>query len=465
MNLARPDGLDLEISDNAWSISEVLEMDAEFVGSSAKVRFNPFVPRSGNGWMLVDADSRQYLDFSATSGAAPLGYGHPGVLAAVQWESARLTMSSLATTAHQQSAYLARRLCELTPGGHRKKAIFAATGSEAVDYACTLARAASGRSKIIAFESSYHGTTRGSAAVSGHPALLHESPKDTVLFPYPAASEGAAAREAVLEAIKRFLEFSAGDIAAVIIEPIQSDGGQRVPPDGFLPGIATLCGRYGVLLIVDEIKTGLGRTGDLFACSGLEVVPDLLLLGKALGGGLPLSAVVGGAEIMDSPTLCASTLGGSNVSCAAANAILDSLTVPEFMGHVRNRGAQMMNELRAIGSPVIREVRGRGLMVGVELNDSPDHGLRGDQIASAVSLRSFELGLVVLCSGVHNNVIDITPPLIVDAEAVSRGVQIIAQALDDVLGGRFDFAALDEYAGWGSASTRSQSDIGTMEGR
>jgi 4-aminobutyrate aminotransferase len=465
MNDSRSNGLAFAISDNSWPVHEVLEVDAEFIGSSAKVRFNPFVPEGGQGSNLIDADGRSYIDFSGSSGAAALGYGHPGVLAAVQWESAKLTMSSLAVTAHKQSATLARRLCELTPGDHRKKVIFAATGSEASDYACTLARAATGRSKIVAFECSYHGTTTGSAAVSGHPALINDGSSDTILFPYPSATGPAEARDQILNDIERYFERAASETAAVIVEPIQSDGGQRVAPDGFLAGVAELCRQFGVYLIVDEVKTGLGRTGHLFASSSLGLVPDMLLLGKALGGGIPLSAVVGSAAIMDTAILLASTLGGSNVACAAANATLDSLTAQGFMSHVSSRGEQMQAELREIDSRVIREVRGRGLMIGVELGDDLVRGVPADRITAAVSLRAFELGLIVLCSGVDNNVIDITPPLVIEADEVSRGVQIIAQALEDVLSGRFNFAALDEYAGWGDAPSRPTSDNRAMEGR
>jgi 4-aminobutyrate aminotransferase len=430
------------------SAESVLKDDAEFIGSAAKVRFSPFAPVKGRGWFLWSADGTRYIDFSASSGVAALGYGNQRVAAAVSEEVASLNISSLCTTPHHQSARLAARLCALAPGEHAKKAIFAATGSEASDYACNLARASSKRKIILAFEGSYHGATSGSAGVSGHPALAYAKDAGTVLFPYPTGNDGPRV-DAVLQSVQQYLSAHGSEVAAVLVEALQSDGGIRVPAEGFLLGLQDLCSPFGIILMVDEVKTGMGRTGTIFASETAGITPDVLILGKALGGGYPLAAVVGRAQIMDAPILCASTLGGSNVLCAAGNAALDDYEDPELLLNVRLRGEQLVQELRAIESSVISDIRGKGLMVGVELAGSAGMPT-GEKLASAVSFRAWQLGLFLVCSGNENNVLEITPPLIIDKAAITEGVRIIATALQDVLSNDFDIAQIEAYSGWGN---------------
>jgi 4-aminobutyrate aminotransferase len=435
----------------ARSMDSLPMTDAEFIGSAGKTRFHSFAPMRGDGWLLEDSRGHRCIDFSASCGVAALGYRNRSVAAAVVAEASKLDISCLSTAPHQQSTLLATRLCGLVPGHHHKKAIFATTGSEAVDYAISLARSYTGRRNIIAFEGSYHGATAGSAGVSGHAALRYARNADTHLFAYPAKDSVDPPMEHVLRDLENFILTAKATVAAVVVEIIQSDAGARVPADGFLEALACLCTQSRVLLIVDEVKTGLGRTGAALATTATGIVPDMLVLGKALGAGLPLAAVVGRAAIMDTPILCASTLSGSNVLCAAGNVLLDAIATDDLLGHVQARGAQLVAELRALQSPVIRNVRGRGLMVGVELDDAPGGNLRAAEIASAVAFRAAQLGLIVLFSGAENNVIDITPPLIIDEASITEGVNIIAQALRELLAGEFDFDQLEGFTGWGAA--------------
>jgi 4-aminobutyrate aminotransferase len=436
-----------------WSSQEILRNDEEFIGSAGKVRFSPFTPVRGEGGTLTDAGERRYVDFSASSGVAALGYGNPHVVEAITSELARLNIASLATASLEQAARLAGRLARIAPGDHAKKVVFAATGSEASDYACNLIRAFTGRRTIVAFEGSYHGATSGSAGVSGHPALAYARGADTALLPY-AESSADEAVDGALATLESYLSINRSHTAAVFLELIQSDGGIRVASETFLRGVEAACRRHDVAFMVDEVKTGLGRTGAMLASAAMGLVPDVVVLGKALGGGLPLAAVVGPAAIMDSPILIASTLGGSNVACAAANATLDLVESEALLQNVRDRGEQFKREVLGLASPLVSEVRGRGLMAGVVLAGSSDRDLGADQAAAAVALRAYQLGLFVTCSGSGNNVIDITPPLIIDASTISEGVAILGQALSDVGAGRFDMSELANYAGWGQPAER-----------
>jgi 4-aminobutyrate aminotransferase len=323
----------------------ILARESNALGDVLKIRFYPFVAAGARGVRMVDADGGEYLDFTGSAGVAQTGYGHPRVRDAIVEELDRQHTSMLCCFGSERAVELAERLCGLMPGAFPTKAWFGATGSDANDCVGRLLPMATGRRRLVTFVGAYHGTTTGSAVLSGHQAqaaVIGGGNVTKALYPDPyrcpfgpCDRDGCSLR--CLEHLERAVLGSispAGDTAAVIMEAVQSDGGEVVPPANVIPALRELCDRHGIWLVFDEVKTGLGRTGRMFAFEHSGVVPDAVTLGKPLGGGFPLSAVVGRAELLDVPTFSLFTLGGSPVPCAAALATINvvELTPPLTIG-------------------------------------------------------------------------------------------------------------------------------------
>ena len=426
-----------------------------------KIRFYPFVAAGAHGVRMVDADGREYLDFTSSAGVAQTGYGHPHVRQAIADELDGQHTSMLCCFGHERPVELAERLCALLPGDFAKKAWFGATGSDANDCLARLLPMATGRRRLITFVGGYHGTTAGSAALSGHQAqaaVIGGGHVTKVPYPDPyRCSFGPCDRDRCslrcVEHIERFAlgaTSPAADTAALIIEAVQSDGGEIVPPANVIPALRELCDRHGIWLAFDEVKTGLGRTGRMFAFEHSGVVPDAVVLGKPLGGGLPLSAVVGRRELLDVPTYSLFTLGGSPIPCAAALATLDVVEEEKLAENAARMGDRLLQGLRELQKrfSLIGDVRGRGLIIGVELVSDRETREPASLQTHRLVYRCFELGLLVIYAGLHGNVVEILPPLTIEEAEVDEGLAILEQALADVEAGRFDDAKLAPYAGW-----------------
>ena len=413
------------------------------IGSTMKIRFYPLVVAGGEGVHLIDPDGRRYLDFIASGGVAQTGYGHPKVRAAIDgsWTTMHCCFP------HERASDLAERLIALLPGDFPKKAWFGATGSDANDLLVKLLPLATGRPRLVSFIGSYHGQTMGSAALSGHSAQ-GGSPGATNIakVPFPDPYRGSE-MESLAQLTK---ELKCGDVAAVIVEPVQSDGGDLVPPPDFFRAVRELCDRYGTWLVFDEVKTGLGRTGRMFGFEHYGVVPDAISLGKPLGGGLPLSAVVGRAELLDQSTLHLFTLGGAPAPCAAGLAVLDAIEEDGLLAAAAARGAQLLDGLRALQErhPIVGHVRGLGLIAGMELVSDRLTKTPDATAAARLVYRCYQLGLVTLYTGLSSNVIEFTPPLVVTERDVADALAILDQALADIQDGRFDDRLLDGFTGW-----------------
>jgi 4-aminobutyrate aminotransferase len=440
---------------------ELVDRERDAIGNVMKIRFYPFIPVAAKGTRITDADGNEYLDWIASAAVVQAGYGHPRIRAAIGEQ-----LDALPTTMHccypsSVAVDLAERLCRLLPGDWPKKAWFGTTGSDANDCVSRLAPMATGRRRLISYVGSYHGQTTGSALMSGHQTQatvigLGNVTKVPYPDPYrcmfgPCSREGCSLK--CLEHVERYaLETvsPAEDTAAIVIESVQSDGGEVVPPANYLPALRELCDRHGIWLVFDEVKVGLGRTGRMFGFEHSGVVPDVVTLGKPLGGGLPLSAVVGRAELLDVPTYDLFTLGGSPVPCAAALATLDVLADERLVENAAARGKQLLDGMEALKAahPLIGDVRGKGLIAGIEL--VTDRGTREPAAKDAhrLAYRCFELGLIVIYAGIHGNVIEITPPLTITEAEIDEGLGIFERALSDVEAGRFDDSKLTPYAGW-----------------
>lgn len=434
---------------------EYLEKDRSFISNAMKIRFFPLVAEKATGCKITDVSGKEYIDFSASWSVAITGYCHPRVVDAVCRQAHLMTTNSHISIPHRVTIELAERLLNLFPGGFAKKIWFGHSGSEASDLIAKFVPLIKGRPKILSFEGSYHGQTSGAAALSGHQAQKEFASSSLVVkvpYPNPYRYKGSAedCREYHLAKISKVLRQHPGEFAGLVVEPIQCDGGVVLPPDGFLSSLASLCKEAEMFYVIDEVKTGFGRTGKMFAFEYDSAVPDAVILGKPIASGIPLSAVVGREEILDAvPSGHMMTTAGNPVACAAALATLQVIQDEHLIERARSLGTLMMDKLRRLQDdyPVIGDVRGRGLLIGVELiapeTVEPDPGL-----AAKLCYRCKELGLIVFYVGTRSNVIEITPPLTISREECLEGLEIFETALHDVLMGRVSDKDVVEYQGW-----------------
>jgi len=425
------------------------------VGDVMKIRFYPFVPARAKGARMWDAAGNEYLDLSASGGVAQTGYGHARVRAALAAALDEQHTDMHCCFPHPRAIELAERLCDLVPGDFRKKAWFGATGSEASDCCARLLPLATGRAELVTYQGAYHGATSGSAAISGHQALAAvEGATGVTRVPFPDPYRcrlDTCSRQACSLRCLEAVESAIGPhTAAVIVEAVQSDGGELVPPANYFAALRTLCDRHGVWLVFDEVKIGLGRTGRMFGFEHAGVVADAVILGKPLGGGLPLSAVVGRAELLDVDTYCLSTLGGSPVPCAGALATLDVIADEGLEENAMRMGSRLLDGLLAIKarSRLIGDVRGQGLILGVELVADPETREPAPLDTHRLVYRLFELGGLAIYSGLAGNVVELTPPLVIGPREVDTALELFERALADVEAGRFDDTKLAPFAGW-----------------
>jgi 4-aminobutyrate aminotransferase len=431
-------------------MSTLYERDAAVIAGIEKLRFFPLEVVSGHGCTLVTPDGRELLDLSATWTASGLGHGHPAVADAVSRAVRNAPGAGGLSAVHPDSVGLAEDLLALVPGSGERRVYLGHAGSDANDVALRACRHATGRRTVVAFEHSYHGGVGVAMGVSGvHVDAGAAADPDVVFLPYPNPFRPTSAGlesdvSTCLDLAERHL--ATGAIACLIVEPILSDGGLVVPPDGFLARLHEVCRRHGVPMICDEVKMGLGRPGTLHAFEHDGVVPDIVTFGKVLGGGLPLSATVGPAELLDNPPAAALlTTAGNPVCTAAGRAVLATIVGEQLPERAAKVGTVLQDALRALGSDAVGDVRGRGLAIGVELVD-PTTGDRDPRLAAQVVYRAWELGAVVYYVG--GNVLEITPPLILsDAEAI-RGAEILGAAIADATAGKVDAQEVARYAGW-----------------
>ena len=420
----------------------MLARDAAVVSPSYP-RDYPFVMSHGRGVEVWDVDGNRFLDFAAGIAVCSTGHSHPQVVQAVK-EAADQFLHISSDYWHEGQIRLAERMNELSPMGGPVMSFFTQSGTESVEGALKLARYVSGRSRFIGFLGGFHGRTMGSLAFTSSkytqqsgffptmPGVTH--------VPYPnnyrPLFAGADQGRAVLSYIEDVLFKSnvpASEVAGILIEPIQGEGGYLLPPDGFLQGLRALCDRHGILLIFDEVQSGIGRTGKLFACEHWGVAPDIMTLAKGLGSGLPIGMVVARQSIMSQWTRGAhgNTYGGNPLGCAAALATLDLVT-GGYQSNAATVGAYFLEKLRDLQTryPVIGEVRGKGLMIGMELVEGLDHAPAA-ALCDALITRAYENGLILLSCG--KSTVRFMPPLMVSEAQIDEALVWLEFSLQQVL--------------------------------
>ena len=374
------------------------------------------VEMSADGVTVVDHNGKSYLDFAGGYGVFTLGYRHPRVVAAVRAQLDLMALSGR-TMFSPPLGRLAKRLAELAPGD-LKISFFANSGTEAVEGALKLARAATQRAKLIGTYGAFHGKTFGALSVSG---------RETFREPFaPLLADAVHVPFGDLDALAPLV----GDAAAVIVEPVQGEGGVNVPPPGYLRGVRELCDRSGAVFIADEVQTGLGRCGALFACDIAGVVPDVMTLAKGLSGGvMPIGAYIARPDVWNAayakaPLLHTSTFGGSPLACAAALAALDVLVEDDLAGNARDRGAELLAGARAIAArypDAVAGVRGVGLLVGVEL--------RNEGYGGTIIPEMLKRGVTAAWTLNQQRVIRLEPPLIVNAAQIATALRAFEEAV------------------------------------
>ena len=431
------------------------ERDARVIANIGRLRFSPLSLVGGRGNRLIEEGGRELLDLSASFGPAILGYSHPAIAAAVGDACAGMAGASLLAFPNENAVALAEDLLRLTPGSGERRVWFGHSGSDANDCVMRVVRAATGRSRFISFIGSYHGNLSGSMSVSGHTAMTHTLPAaGLVLLPYPEPYRPEFSADDVL----KLLDFQFAttcppqQVAAVFIEPLMSDGGLIVPPPGFLKAVQDRCRRHDILVVVDEVKVGLARSGRLhcFEHEGLE--PDIVVFGKGLGGGLPLSAVVGPRAVMDhAPAFALQTTAGNPVATAAGRAVLRAIATEGLCERAAGVGGALARALRSVAQhqPLIGDVRGRGMTIGVDL--VADRSTRAPvpvTTTAKVIYRAWQLGAVFFYVGLRGNVLELTPPLTLTEAEAEEGVAIIDQALTDVVAGAVSDADVAPFMMW-----------------
>jgi 4-aminobutyrate aminotransferase len=416
----------------------LLERDERYM-SPSYTRIYPLVVARGSGAVIEDVDGNLFLDFTAGIAVASTGHCHPQVVAAIQDQAAKLIHMSGTDFYYQPQIDLAQRLAELAPGKLEKRVFFTNSGAEALEAALKLARWHTGRSHALAFFGAFHGRTYGAMSLSGSKVVHRRgfSPlvPDIHHVPYPRGPEALTRPNFGRQAIKQIEEtifkrvVSPEEVAAIFVEPIQGEGGYRVPPPDFLPALRELCDRHGILLVADEVQSGMGRTGKLFAVEHWGVEPDIVCLAKGIASGMPLGAIIASGDVMDwPPGSHASTFGGNPVSCRAALATLQLLE-GGYTANAAERGEQLREGLRRLQPrhPALGEVRGLGLMTAVDLIKDDELQTPDPVLRDALIQTAFHHGLLLL--GCGESAIRFCPPLCVTAEQVDKALDILSDVL------------------------------------
>jgi 4-aminobutyrate aminotransferase len=429
---------DLRTSVPGPKARSLLERDERYM-SPSYTRIYPLVCARGSGAVMEDVDGNLFLDFTAGIAVTSTGHCHPEVVAAIQDQASKLIHMSGTDFYYQPQIDLAQRLAELAPGPTPKRVFFTNSGAEALEAGLKLARWHTGRSRALAFFGAFHGRTYGAMSLSGS-KLVHRrgfSPlvPDIHHVPFPRGCQECAMPGAVCSCVQQIEETvlrriaPPDEIAAIFIEPIQGEGGYYVPPVGFLPALRALCDRHGMLLVADEVQSGFGRTGKLFALEHWQVEPDILCLAKGIASGMPLGAIVARGSVMDwPPGSHASTYGGNPVSCRAALATL-ALLEREYIANAAARGEQLRKGLLQLQQrfPTVGDVRGLGLMVAMDVVMPENRQVLNPALRENLVQAAFQEGLLLL--GCGESAIRFCPPLCITAEQVEIALGILTRIL------------------------------------
>jgi 4-aminobutyrate aminotransferase len=410
---------------------------ARGVGSSTQL----FADRAVNA-EIWDVEGKRYIDFAGGIGVLNTGHRHPRVLAAIEQQLQRVIHSCFQVMPYEPYIALAEQLNDIAPIAGPAKSLFLSTGAEAVENAVKIARLATGRPGVIAFSGGFHGRTMMGMALTGKVAPYKLGfgpfPADVYHARFPHPWHGVSVEDALADIAHLFkCDIEPTRVAAFIVEPVQGEGGFTVAPPGFMRALRALCDGHGILLIADEVQSGFARTGRFFAMEHYDVHADLITTAKSIGGGLPLSGVIGRADVMDAPAPggLGGTYGGNPVACAAALAVIDVIRSENILARATALGEQFRARMQALAAEPqlgVGEIRGLGAMVAFELVKPGTHEPDAER-TKAVTARAAELGLLLLSCGVYANTIRVLVPITVEDTAFAEGMKLLVQAIRDTL--------------------------------
>ncbi len=418
------------VSNEQWQVRKDVAF-ARGQGNMAPI----FIDHAKNAEMW-DVEGNRYIDFGTGIAVCSTGHTNPKVTAAVQEQLQRFSHTCVMVTPYSSAVELAEKLNELAPGNTPKKTIFVTTGAEAVENCVKIARAYTGRRGVIAFNGGFHGRTLLAMGLTGkitpYKNLFGPFPAEIFHAPYPVEYHGVSVEDS-LKALEMLfkVDIAPSDVAAIIVEPVQGEGGFYPAPNEFMQALRTVCNEHGIVLIADEIQTGFGRTGKFFCSEYADIEPDLITVAKGVAGGFPLSAVVGKAEIMDAPLPggLGGTYAGSPLGCTAALAVIDVIAGENLVERATQIGSIFggrLCELQSLYPDVIGEVRAdRGAMIAVELVKNGDAQQPDADLTKALVTLAYQRGLILLSCGIRGNVIRFLPALTISDELINEGLDIV----------------------------------------
>jgi len=428
---------------------ELMDLRARYVARGISTSVPTFAMR-GKGALIEDVDGNRFIDFAGGIGVLNVGHANAEVVEAIKEQVERFLHTCFSVMMYEPYIELAKRLTEITPGGFAKKALFLNSGAEAVENAVKIARYATGRPAVIAFDYGFAGRTNLAMALTGKvkpykygfgplaPEVYH------VPSPYcyrcPSGREASDCQMECLSLLKLALDsrVAPDKVAAVLVEPVQGEGGFIVIPPAYLQALREICSRHGILLIVDEVQTGFARTGKMFAIEHSGVEPDLMTVAKSLAAGLPLSGVVGRAEVMDAPHVggLGGTYGGNPLGCVAGLKVLEIMEREGLPERAKALGELVHSRFKAMQErhPIIGDVRGLGAMLAMELVRDRKTKEPADTETGAILKEAHRRGLVVIRAGMHDNVIRLLVPLVAEESLVQEGLDILEASIQVVAG-------------------------------
>lgn len=433
----------------------ICEKEKLVLSQIQKLPYCPIAIKSGDGALLYDYDDNEYIDFLASASSANIGHGNKEIAQAVKNQMEQIAQYTLAYFTSQPSISLAEKIIELAPGDNNKKILYSTTGSESIDAAIKLAKGYTSRNKIISFYGAYHGSTYGSISISAIslnmrrkigsllPDVYHFNYPTCIKCPYN-QKEDCCNLECLKEIENAFnMYLPPEEVAAIFFEPIAGDAGIIVPPKKYVQELYKLCHNYGILFIVDEIQQGMGRTGKWFAIENFDVEPDLIVLGKSCGGGLPLGIVVGRSDIMEclEAPAHAFTLAGNATVCIASLKMIEIFERDDLVNKCKEKGkylTEKLNDLKNKYPNIIKDVRGIGLSIGVDLIDR--------QTITKICYQCIQSGLLIISLG--ENTLRVQPPLVITKEQLDKSVRIIEKSIKDFLNNNISNECFEFINGW-----------------
>lgn len=447
---------------NIKKCKNIVKQDNEVLGAACRVPYYPLVIKRGRGAIIEDEDGNEYIDMLSSAAATNIGHCHPKVVEAITEQAKEIIHYTPVYTYQESLVELAKELTEITPGNFKKKVIFGLTGSDSNDGMIKLARAYTGRSKIISFVGAYHGSTYGSLSISA--ISLNMRRKIGPLVPdvhyinYPhcyrckfGKKEESCNLECIQELEDSFKNYiPEEEVAAVVMEAIQGDAGLIVPPLKYVKKLYSICKDKGILFAVDEVQQGFGRTGKWFGIENFNVEPDIIVVGKSIASGMPMSAIIARSEIMETlgPPAHAFTTMGNPICCKAALATIKVIKEDGLLQYSRKLGEYTKERFDKMKNkyPLIGDVRGVGLSIGVDLVKDRNTKERDKEAAAKICYRCWEKG--VLLTFFANNVLRIQPPLVITKEQMDKALNIIEASIVEYLRGDIPDEVLEIAKGW-----------------